>query len=138
MSTYNTVTDRVIISPEGKGVSICEMEHIFEEAGTVNETIFRRLEFNQIIQFAKGISTNIGCGLNKIHSAAIGITEKLTRFDTHYDGRAMCFLPDTSTCYPFETWWYLTPELVMEFTKILGFERCQLSYYTQLYKGDEF
>jgi len=63
------------------------------------------------------------------------ITEKLPRFDAPYDRRALRFLPDASTCHPFETWWDLTPELVTEFTKILGFERCQLSYHTQLYSG---
>lgn len=73
MSAYNAVTGRVIISPEGKSLTISEMEGIFDRAGAMNETIFRRLEFNQVIQFTKGVGVDIGCGLNKIHSAAMGI-----------------------------------------------------------------
>jgi hypothetical protein len=63
------------------------------------------------------------------------ITEKLPRFDAPCDRRALRFLPDASTGYPDETWWELTPELVTEFTRILGFEQCKLSYHTQTYKG---
>ena len=51
--------------------------------------------------------------------------------------RTMRFLPDSSTCEPFETWWELSPELLTEFIKILGFEHTQLTYHTQLYRGYE-
>jgi glycosyltransferase involved in cell wall biosynthesis len=55
VSAYNAVTDRVIISPEGKSLTISEMEGIFDRAGAVNETIFRRLEFNQVINLLKAL-----------------------------------------------------------------------------------
>jgi len=84
MSGYKAVMDRVIISPEGKSLTISEMEGIFDKAGAVSETIFRRLEFNQVIQFTKGVGIDIGCGLNKIHSAAIGIDFQLGDKDYGY------------------------------------------------------
>jgi SAM-dependent methyltransferase len=84
VNIYNAVTDRVIISPEGKSLPIGEMEEIFESAGAVTETIFRRLEFNQVIQFTRGVGIDIGCGLNKIHSAAIGIDFRLGDKDFGY------------------------------------------------------
>ena len=84
MSGYKAIMDRIIISPEGKSLTIDEMEGIFDRAGAVNETIFRRLEFNQVIQFTKGVGIDIGCGLNKIHSAAIGIDFQLGDKDFGY------------------------------------------------------
>lgn len=36
-----------------------------------------------------------------------------------------------------DTWWYLSPELVIEYLKILGFKYFSLSYHTQLFKGEE-
>jgi hypothetical protein len=36
VSVYNAVTDRVIISPEGKSMTITEMEGIFDRAGVVS------------------------------------------------------------------------------------------------------
>jgi hypothetical protein len=65
------------------------------------------------------------------------IIERMTRFDAPSDSRVMRFLPDASACDPRETWWQLTPELLTEFTRVLGFERRQLSYHTQLYMGNE-
>jgi SAM-dependent methyltransferase len=84
VSAYNAVTDKVIISPEEKSLTISEMEGVFDRAGAVNETIFRRLEFNQVIRFTKGVGIDIGCGLNKIHSAAIGIDFQLGDKDFGY------------------------------------------------------
>lgn len=76
--------DKVIISPEGKALSIKEMEDIFERSGALYETIFRRLEFNQVIKYTKGIGIDIGCGLNKIHSSALGIDFQLGVKDFGY------------------------------------------------------
>lgn len=84
MSGYEIMTDRIIVSPDGKSLTIGEMEDIFDRAGAVNETIFRRLEFNQVIQYTKGIGVDIGCGLNKIHSSAIGIDFQLGDKDFGY------------------------------------------------------
>ena len=84
MSGNQAVIDRVIISPAGKSLSIDEMESIFENAGAEYETIFRRLEFNQVIRYTKGVGIDIGCGLSKIHSSAIGIDFQLGDKDFGY------------------------------------------------------
>lgn len=78
------MTDRIIVSPDGESLSIGEMEDIFEKAGAENETIFRRLEFNQVMKYTKGVGIDIGCGLNKIHSCAIGIDFQLGDKDFGY------------------------------------------------------
>ena len=75
---------KILISPYGDSVSIREMEGIFEKAGASFETIFRRLEFNEVIQYTKGTGVDIGCGLNKIHSCAIGIDTRLGDKDFGY------------------------------------------------------
>lgn len=74
----------IVISPYGKSISISQMEDIFEKAGAPFETIFRRLEFNEVINYTKGIGIDIGCGLNKIHSSAIGIDAQLGAKDSGY------------------------------------------------------
>jgi SAM-dependent methyltransferase len=76
--------NRIFISPYGYSVSTREMEDIFEKAGAPLETIFRRLEFNEVIQYTKGIGVDIGCGLSKIHSCAIGIDVRLGKKDFGY------------------------------------------------------
>ncbi len=75
---------RISISPDGASISIAEMEAIFEKAGALYETIFRRLEFNEVISYTKGVGIDIGCGLNKIHSCAIGIDVRLGKKDFAY------------------------------------------------------
>jgi SAM-dependent methyltransferase len=100
MSGHKTVIDRVIISPEGKSLTISDMEGIFDRAGAVNETIFRRLEFNQVIQFTKGVGIDIGCGLNKIHSAAIGIDFQLGDKDFGYPFGANIKVPKNKDWLP--------------------------------------
>jgi SAM-dependent methyltransferase len=76
--------DKVFISPDMKSLSFDKMELIFDSGGASTETIFRRLEFNRVIQYTKGIGVDIGCGLNKIHSAAIGIDARLGDIDYGY------------------------------------------------------
>ena len=100
MSSYKTIIDRIIISPEGKSLTIDEMEGIFDGAGAVNETIFRRLEFNQVIQFTKGVGIDIGCGLNKIHSAAVGIDFQLGDKDYGYPFGANIKVPKNKDWLP--------------------------------------
>ena len=73
-----------LISPDGGSVSIPEMEDVFEKAGASFETIFRRLEFNGVIQYTGGTGVDIGCGLNKIHSSAIGVDMRLGNKDFGY------------------------------------------------------
>ena len=41
------------------------------------------------------------------------------------------FLPDPDRSHPWDTWWNLSPELVIRFLKILGFPKIQLSYHEQ-------
>jgi len=84
MIEQEIITNRIIITPNGKSISINEMENIFDNSGAINETIFRRFEFNQVIQYTKGVGIDIGCGLNKIHSVAIGIDSQLSDKDFGY------------------------------------------------------
>jgi hypothetical protein len=50
-------------------------------------------------------------------------------------GRWIRFLPNAAARGPSTTWWGLTPELIIEFVKILGFEDTKLSFHTQIYNG---
>ena len=45
-------------------------------------------------------------------------------FNSHYDSK---------TCKPFEAWWEISPKLISEFLRILGFGRINISYHYQLY-----
>lgn len=67
----------------------------------------------------------------------IDLTGKEMSFHQFHKGRLIRFLPDASTCHPFEAWWQLSPELVIEFIRILGFEYTELSYHKQKYQGKE-
>ena len=98
MSGYKIVMDRIIVSPDGKSLSIGEVEDIFEKAGAVNETVFRRLEFNQVIEYTKGAGIDIGCGLNKVHSSAIGIDFQLGDKDFGYLFGANIKVPKNKEC----------------------------------------
>lgn len=42
------------------------------------------------------------------------------------------FVPDAAAGEPWETWWKLSPELVSEYLKILGFQHQTVSYHQQL------
>ncbi len=75
---------KILISPNGNSISISEMEDNFEKVGASFETIFRRLEFNEVIKYTKGAGIDIGCGLSKIHSCAIGIDIRLGDKDFGY------------------------------------------------------
>jgi len=48
---------------------------------------------------------------------------------------SMRFLPDWRTGQNPDGWWRLSPDLVVRFLGVLGFERAEVSYHTQLYKG---
>jgi SAM-dependent methyltransferase len=46
--------------------------------------------------------------------------------------RQVKFLPDASRAKPLETWWNLSPHLVCEILKVLGFPHVEISYHRQL------
>lgn len=48
---------------------------------------------------------------------------------------AMRFLPDWQGSQGADGWWRLTPEVVVAFVGVLGFERTTVTYHSQLYKG---
>jgi len=43
----------------------------------------------------------------------------------------LTFAPDWRRCEPRETWWHLSPGIVIEFLGVLGFEETELSYHSQ-------
>lgn len=50
--------------------------------------------------------------------------------------RSIEFLPRADTGRPIETWWELSPELVSEFLRILGFGQTTISFHRQLHEGE--
>ncbi len=51
--------------------------------------------------------------------------------------RLIRFLPDAKKCGPLDTWWNLSPGLVSEFLKILGFVHTEISFHRQIYQNRE-
>jgi hypothetical protein len=47
----------------------------------------------------------------------------------------LAFLPEFERCEPKATWWLLTPDIIKSMLGVLGFERCEVSYHLQRYKG---
>lgn len=45
------------------------------------------------------------------------------------------FLPDPNTAQPLDTWWNLSPELIVRMIGVLGFGRANISHHTQSYQG---
>ena len=72
-----------------------------------------------------------------ITDVPIKLTHEEMLFYQLYKGRLVHFLPDASTCQPEESWWRLSPELLVEFIHILGFEHTEVSYHTQKQKDKE-
>lgn len=99
------------ISPYGKEISDEEMLSIFNGNGAHRESIFRRYEMNEVIQYTKGIGVDIGCGLNKIHSSAIGIDKRMSTSDFGYpfgaqiraEGDRLPWFDDNSLDYVFSS-----------------------------------
>ena len=48
---------------------------------------------------------------------------------------AMRFIPDWRTAKDPDGWWSLSPELIVEFLGVLGFEDTTVTHHSQLYKG---
>ena len=99
------------ISPSGKEITDQEMQNIFTKYGATRESIFRRYEMNEVIEYTKGVGIEVGCGLNKIHTAAVGINIVLTDSDYGYpfgaqikaDGISLPWFSDNSLDYVFSS-----------------------------------
>lgn len=50
---------------------------------------------------------------------------------------SMRFLPDWLGSQGADGWWRLSPEIVVAFIGVLGFELTKITYHTQLYKGEK-
>jgi len=50
-----------------------------------------------------------------------------------FTGPCMRFLPDFNTIAPKEAWWYLSPEVIVNFIGVLGFEAVEVTYHIQKY-----
>ncbi len=72
------------------------------------------------------------------------ITEPLWRWDWRYRlarkitlrvlGAYVVFVPDFRTCLPSEMWWILSPEAIIKFIGVLGFENVKVIYHHQQYE----
>jgi len=99
------------ISPYGMEITDEEMQNIFDKFHADRESIFRRHEINQVIEFTKDNGVDIGCGLNKIHTSAIGINKILTENDYGYPfgaqingvGDSLPWFSDNSLDYVFSS-----------------------------------
>jgi hypothetical protein len=65
------------------------------------------------------------------------VASPLTAGKTSASRRLVEFLPNADKCFPTESWWNLSPELVTEFLRILGFVHTRISYHVQLFCGHE-
>lgn len=50
-------------------------------------------------------------------------------------GPTMHFMPKYAKCKPLETWWHLSPEIILNFIGVLGFEEATVSYHIQKLNG---
>lgn len=99
------------ISPYGKEITDDEMQQIFTKYNATRESIFRRYEMNEVIEYTKGLGVEVGCGLNKIHTGAIGINLVLSDMDFGYpfgaqikaDGISLPWFTDNSLDYLFSS-----------------------------------
>ena len=119
------------ISPNGKEISDEQMQEIFNKYDATRESIFRRHEMNQVIQFTKGVGIEVGCGLNKIHASAIGINKVLSDNDfdypfgaqIQYEGDNLPFFKDNSLDYVFSSHCLEhivdTKKALLEWTRVL-------------------
>lgn len=119
------------ISPYGKEITDEGMLDIFNKNGATRESIFRRYEMNDVIEFTKGVGIEVGCGLNKIHSAAIGVNIVLSDSDFGYpfgaqikaDGMRLPWFSDNSLDYVFSSHclehFYEPETALIEWTRVL-------------------
>ena len=52
-----------------------------------------------------------------------------------FTGPCMRFLPNFHKVAPKEAWWHLSPEIIVKFIGVLGFEEVDVSYHIQRYQG---
>jgi hypothetical protein len=52
-----------------------------------------------------------------------------------FTGPCMRFLPDFNKIAPKEAWWHLSPEIIVNFIGVLGFEAAEVTYHIQKYHG---
>ncbi len=74
----------VLLSPDGASVSDDEFLKMLSSYGISTESVFRRHEFNLLIRWTKGAGIDVGCGLNKIHAAAVGVNQVVSEKDYRY------------------------------------------------------
>ena len=55
--------------------------------------------------------------------------------DRDLSRRNLQFLPDAESCYPTETWWKISPGLIAEFLKVLGFVHTEVTFHHQRFEG---
>lgn len=48
----------------------------------------------------------------------------------------MVFLPEQDKKEPLDTWWNISPEIIAEFLKVLGFPKQKISYHAPAFKGN--
>lgn len=59
-----------------------------------------------------------------------------TRFLGARFGLSAKFLPRAARREPFDAWWYLSPETVREFLRVLGFADATVTFHRQLFLGE--
>jgi predicted SAM-dependent methyltransferase len=128
---YITNSIVIRISPDGKEITDEQMQEIFDRYKATRESIFRRHEMNEVIKYTKGIGVEIGCGLNKIHTAAIGVNIILSDKDYGYpfgaqirsDGTNLPWFTDSSLDYVFSSHclehFYEPQTALKEWTRVL-------------------
>ena len=74
----------ILISPEGHSLTERDFLRLLHRHNIFTESVFRRHEMNHVIHLTGGKGIDVGCGLNKIHSQAIGIDKRLGQKDVGY------------------------------------------------------
>ncbi len=74
----------VLLSPDGASMTDAEFGAFLASYGITTESLFRRHEFNLLIDRTRGVGVDVGCGLNKIHARAVGVNRVLGEKDFRY------------------------------------------------------
>jgi len=61
------------------------------------------------------------------------LRSRLLEFVTR--ARHMHFIPDAETSAPYDTWWKISPRILREFLRVLGFDDIEIHYHDQLFQG---
>jgi hypothetical protein len=84
------------------------------------------------IQKAASLSTD-----TLIITDVLQLTEDQSAATVLGQGRVARFRPDAATCWPFETWWELSPHFVAQAVQILGFTDVESSVHRHRYMNIE-